>query len=354
MAPPRAAQDDDLDDLDDLLDEFNPAPASSTSSAPPAASQPAPTASKATTPAPASAADATDDFPDPDDDDLSALDADLVKDLEQGMASLFSGLEGGEGDEAEFKRIMEQLMKGEMGMPPAGSDAAPGASDEEGMAELLAALQMGAKGKGKAGASTAPAGGAGTSAGPAPPTAGGAPGNFQDTIAAAMAKMKDSGAKVDQEAEAKAAAGGDPLAAMMAQMAGMGGDFGGEEGLQGMLDEMMSQLISRDVLYEPLKELRDKYPAYLETNAATLSEKDLKRYKEQQATVIQIVAKFDEPGADAEGPFSPEEEAKHAERHADIMNDAGSPPKEIMGEMPPGMDLGPDGVPKVPEDCCIS
>lgn len=45
----------------------------------------------------------------------------------------------------------------------------------------------------------------------------------------------------------------------------------------------------------------------------------MKRYKEQQKTVIEIVAKFDEPGADAEGPLSAEEEAKQAERHADIV-----------------------------------
>ena len=62
-----------------------------------------------------------------------------------------------------------------------------------------------------------------------------------------------------------------------------------------------------------------KYPAYLEANASTLPEADLKRYKEQQQTVIEIVAKFDEPGADKEGPFTEEEEATNAERHADIV-----------------------------------
>lgn len=35
--------------------------------------------------------------------------------------------------------------------------------------------------------------------------------------------------------------------------------------------------------------------------------------------MIEIVAKFDEPGADKEGPFTEEEEAQNAERHADIV-----------------------------------
>lgn len=35
------------------------------------------------------------------------------------------------------------------------------------------------------------------------------------------------------------------------------------------------------------------------------------------------------------------------------MNECGAPPKEIMGELPAGMDLGADGVPKLPEECSI-
>lgn len=58
------------------------------------------------------------------------------------------------------------------------------------------------------------------------------------------------------------------MAAMLAQLAGMPGGAGGglpglegldsDEGLQGMLDDMMKQLMSREMLYEPLKELADK------------------------------------------------------------------------------------------------
>lgn len=31
----------------------------------------------------------------------------------------------------------------------------------------------------------------------------------------------------------------------------------------------------------------------------------------------------------------------------------GSPPAEIMGDMPPGMEMGPDGMPKLPDSCTI-
>lgn len=36
------------------------------------------------------------------------------------------------------------------------------------------------------------------------------------------------------------------------------------------------------------------------------------------------------------------------------MQSYGSPPAEIMGPMPPGLSLGADGAPKLPDDCIIS
>jgi hypothetical protein len=44
---------------------------------------------------------------------------------------------------------------------------------------------------------------------------------------------------------------------MLAQL-GAAGDGESEEELHGLLETMMSQLMSKEVLYEPLKELHDK------------------------------------------------------------------------------------------------
>lgn len=52
-----------------------------------------------------------------------------------------------------------------------------------------------------------------------------------------------------------AAAGGDPLEALLSQL---GDGEESEEQIQGLLESMMAQLMSKDVLYEPLKELGDK------------------------------------------------------------------------------------------------
>jgi peroxin-19 len=35
------------------------------------------------------------------------------------------------------------------------------------------------------------------------------------------------------------------------------------------------------------------------------------------------------------------------------MQEHGAPPAEIMGELPPGLDLGPDGAPQLPDGCLV-
>ncbi|GAA5858548.1 hypothetical protein JCM8547_007355 [Rhodosporidiobolus lusitaniae] len=380
--PPPAVHDDDLDDLDDVLDEFS-APSSSRS----AGSAPIPAPAQSSAPAPPSSSEtpappAAEDFPDPDDDALpeadpleSAIDP-LAKDLEEGMKALFAGLApGGEGgaegedgelDEGEFRKIMEDLMKGDFGgaggLPGAAGEGGEGVDDEQ-LRTLMSALGMG--GASGAPSSNAASGGEGKAASHssssstfAPPAA--APANFQEAIAASMSKMKDSSSSANAAAESsRPGQGGDAgMAAMLAQLAGMpdpGNLDGSEEGLQGMIDEMMKQLMSREMLYEPLKELADKYPAYLKEHADSLSSEDLARYKKQETIVRTIVTKFEEPGADKAPPYTPEEEEVRSKRMEDVvdlvakMNECGAPPSEIMGEMPPGMELGSDGVPKMPD-----
>ncbi len=78
------------------------------------------------------------------------------------------------------------------------------------------------------------------------------------------------------------------------ESSGLGGE-GGEEGFSKMLMGMMEQLTNKEILYEPMKELNDKFPGWLEKNRDQTPVDDLKRYEEQQVLVKEIVAKFDEP-----------------------------------------------------------
>lgn len=118
--------------------------------------------------------------------------------------------------------------------------------------------------------------------------------SFQETIKRTMARMQASG----EQATAAATAEGseeDFIAEMMKAMKDIPGGDGDEEDFSKLLMGMMEQLTNKEILYEPMKELNDKYPSWMEKNKNTLSKDDLKRYLEQQALVAEMVTKFEEP-----------------------------------------------------------
>lgn len=119
---------------------------------------------------------------------------------------------------------------------------------------------------------------------------------FQETIRKTMERMQASG----DEATAAASKGGvedDFLAEMMKAMKDMpmGGGEGGDEDFTKMLMGMMDQLTNKDILYEPMKELHDKFPEWLEKNRGKTAKEDLDRYEQQQVLVKEMVTKFEEP-----------------------------------------------------------
>ena len=58
------------------------------------------------------------------------------------------------------------------------------------------------------------------------------------------------------------------------------------------METMMESLLSKDLLYPPLKELRDKYPDWLADNRQTLSASEFQRFNKQyQVTTLLSVMK---------------------------------------------------------------
>lgn len=117
--------------------------------------------------------------------------------------------------------------------------------------------------------------------------------SFQDTVRKTMERMQASGASADAAAasEGPSSAEEDMMAQLMKELQSGGG--GGEEDFNKMLVGMMSQLTNKEILYEPMKELYDKFPAWLEENRAKTGKEDLDRYEEQHAMVKQIVERFE-------------------------------------------------------------
>ncbi|KAI6102500.1 Pex19 protein [Pisolithus croceorrhizus] len=172
---------------------------------------------------------------------------------------------------------------------------------------------------------------------------------FQSRIRDTMDKLKSSESDCNPSTAPLPTFPGpdDPsLAALLQGLETMDPKEGDE--LTGMLEAMMGQLMSREVLYEPLKELDEKFPAYLASHPA-LSVEDKERYEKQRTCIKRLLTIFEEKGYN-------EEDAKTREKITEAMGELqsyGSPPEEIMGPLPPGMAMGTDGLPELPEGCVV-
>ncbi|KAG0370806.1 Pex19 protein family-domain-containing protein [Gamsiella multidivaricata] len=296
---------DDLDDdfLDGALDGFTsakpatPVKPTTTQKAGGVASTSSSTSPKAER-TPESLLLSPEDLPDDDDDDaLGGLDAEFSKQLASGMEELMKEMNGN----PELQKSFEEMFKG---------------------------LDVNGK---------APVTGPSAAAAPSSSSAGAA--SFQDRIAKTMDKLKDSSEQVEaQVAEESEEA---LMAEMMKQMEGMaeGGDF------QNVLEGMMEQLMSKDILYEPMLDLKQKYPQWLKDNKDKISADEYARYEKQYGYVKDIVDFFDRPDFDDKS----DSQAKSVIELMQGMQDCGQPPADILEELAPGMEVGTDGVPKMPD-----
>lgn len=230
-------EEDDLSDLDDVLDEF-----ANTKLDDSKAKAPAQPAAGADRPDPASLLEAGDDD-------------EFAKQLQAEMEQLLG--------QKDFQKQFDEIMKEVGALDP----------------DMLAAAE---KGEGAAPKSSAEAEKAEKS--------------FQESIRRTMARMQESG-EAASAASAQASDENDILAQMLKEMesGGFGGE-GNEEDFSKILMGMMEQLTNKEILYEPMKELNDKFPGWMDKNKDKVAKDDLKRYEEQQLLVSEITARFERKG----------------------------------------------------------
>ncbi|KAF8126152.1 Pex19 protein, partial [Boletus edulis] len=252
------------------------------------------------------------------------MDSDFTRQLSEGMASLFQelGIESG-----------------------AGSEGTDGVKEQE--RQLAAAWEaMLVEGMNSASDPTAShARTPGDASSSGPPEA-----DFQSSIRSTLDRLREKESKL-QPPDSSASGDGENLQSLLSQLQGLGGlsgdDVESEDQLQGVLEEMMGQLMSKQVLYEPLKELYEKFPGYLTEHASTISPEDKTRYEAQISCIKQLIDEFK---ADT---FS-DEDATSRGKIVELMSELqthGQPPEEIMGPLPPGFNMSADGLPEMPDGC---
>ncbi|XP_054855528.1 peroxisomal biogenesis factor 19 [Eublepharis macularius] len=118
---------------------------------------------------------------------------------------------------------------------------------------------------------------------------------------------------------------------------------GGEGNLLPLMQGIMRNLLSKDVLYPSLKEITDKYPEWLRSHCDSLPKEQYEKYQEQHSIMGKICEQFE-----AERPSDGDTEHKaRFELILDLMQqlqDLGHPPKELAGESPPGLNFDLEGL----------
>ena len=122
---------------------------------------------------------------------------------------------------------------------------------------------------------------------------------------------------------------------MLGQLAdSLGAD--GEEGAQAFLDTVMQQLLSKEVLYEPMRDIGEKYPGWLAAHEGSLPAEELRRFREQHRILQRLLRQYETAPGDFDAVVGLLQE----------MQACGQPPQEILKDLAPELQFGPNGLPQ--------
>jgi len=110
--------------------------------------------------------------------------------------------------------------------------------------------------------------------------------------------------------------------------------------MNGLLKSMLQTFVSKEVLYEPLMEMKTKYPVWLDYNKGKITEIEEESYIKQLGIIEQILNIYDTAG--------PDEGFDDVVTLMQDMQECGQPPIDIVKELAPGLEFDEDGVPKFP------
>eukprot|EP00250_Pteridium_aquilinum_P015811 c22776_g1_i1 orf=3-665(-) len=70
-------------------------------------------------------------------------------------------------------------------------------------------------------------------------------------------------------------------------------ELGGSQDVVSIMEAMMQQVLSKEVLHEPMKELCEKYPTWLEANKSSVSGDDFCRYSRQYECIKELCGVYE-------------------------------------------------------------
>lgn len=103
--------------------------------------------------------------------------------------------------------------------------------------------------------------------------------------------------------------------------------------LTSFLDSLMHQLLSKEVLYQPMKDIASKYPQWLTDHEDKLSDGDKDRYTKQLQCITELIYIYENDPTNYPVLMNT----------LQTMQGCGNPPDDIVEELAPGMKFGGEG-----------
>ena len=122
---------------------------------------------------------------------------------------------------------------------------------------------------------------------------------------------------------------------MMSNMMNEFEKMGNKNDSNDVVDGVMKQLLAKELMYEPMKEVCTRFPKYLAENKATLSNEEYNKYGKQYQYFQRIVKVY-------------ETEPTNFDRLMELMQEIqeyGQPPVEIIKDLAPELDFDEEGMP---------
>ncbi|XP_073111833.1 peroxisome biogenesis protein 19-2-like [Elaeis guineensis] len=99
--------------------------------------------------------------------------------------------------------------------------------------------------------------------------------------------------------------------------------------MESIVETMMQQLLSKDILHEPMKEIGERYPKWLEEHKSRLTQEEYDHYHCQYELILKLNDVYDN-------------EPNNFSKIVDLMQkmqECGQPPNDIVQELAPDLDL---------------
>ncbi|KDP39871.1 hypothetical protein JCGZ_03402 [Jatropha curcas] len=125
-------------------------------------------------------------------------------------------------------------------------------------------------------------------------------------------------------------------------------ELAGSQDMESIVETMMQQLLSKEILQEPMKEIGARYPKWLEEHKTSLTKDEYERYSHQYELINKLNKVY-------------ENEPNNFTKIVDLMQkmqECGQPPNDIVQELAPDIDfanlgqISPEMLESQP-NCCI-